>query len=170
MEGFQLWLNLPARDKMSAPWYRDIQGDAIPAFTTAAGVLVRAIAGTSHGVAGAMQRPVTHPLYLDLHFDADARFEQAIAPGHNAFLYVYRGEVNIGADRVPVRRMAILANDRQADGVVLQASAGTRAILIAGQPLGEPIAQHGPFVMNTQQEIYQTIEDFRQGRFGAPTA
>ena len=168
MEGFQLWLNLPARDKMGEPWYRDIQADSIPEFTTDAGVRVRVIAGTSHGVSGAVQRPGTDPLYLDVHFTSDGPFSQAIAPGHNAFVYVYRGELTLGSGQVPVKRMAILANDPQADGVILRASAGTKAIVIAGQPLGEPIAQHGPFVMNTQQEIFQTIEDFRSGRFAAP--
>jgi redox-sensitive bicupin YhaK (pirin superfamily) len=168
MEGFQLWLNLPARDKMGAPWYRDIQDDSIPEFTTAEGVRVRVIAGASHGVTGAMQRDATQPLYLDLHFDAAGSFAQALPAAHNAFVYVYRGELAIGAERVPLKRMAILANGGEADGVVLQAQAGTRAILIAGQPLGEPIAQYGPFVMNTQQEIFQTIDDFRQGRFTAP--
>jgi redox-sensitive bicupin YhaK (pirin superfamily) len=167
MEGFQLWLNLPARDKMGAPWYRDIQSDSIPEFLTPDGVRVRVIAGSSHGVAGAMQREGTQPLYLDLHFDAAARFAQSLPAGHNALVYVYRGSLAIGGEPVPVKRMAILANTQDADGVVLQAQAGTRAILIAGQPLREPIAQYGPFVMNTQQEIYQTIEDFRQGRFTA---
>lgn len=164
MEGFQLWLNLPARDKMGDPWYRDIQADSIPAFT-AGGAHVRVIAGASHGVAGAMQREGTQPLYLDAHFTADGTFSQTLPPGHNAFVYVYRGALQVGAEAVPVKRMAILANDRDADGVVLSATAGTRAILTAGKPLGEPIAQYGPFVMNTQQEIYQTIEDFRNGRF-----
>lgn len=167
MEGFQLWLNLPARDKMGDPWYRDIQADSIPEFTTDEGVTVRVIAGTSHGVAGAVQRPDTDPLYLDVHFTEEGQFAQAIAPGHNAFVYVYRGELTLGSGQIPVKRMAILANEPQADGVVLRASAGTKAILVAGRPLREPIAQHGPFVMNTQQEIFQTIEDFRNGRFAA---
>ena len=167
MEGFQLWLNLPARDKMGDPWYRDIQADSIPEFTTDEGVTVRVIAGTSHGVAGAVQRPDTDPLYLDVHFTEAGQFAQAIAPGHNAFVYVYRGELTLGSGQIPVKRMAILANEPQADGVVLRASAGTKAILVAGRPLREPIAQHGPFVMNTQQEIFQTIEDFRNGRFAA---
>ena len=143
------------------------RGESIPEFTTDAGVTARVIAGSSHGVAGAVQREATAPLYLDLHFGADGRFAQTIPAGHNAFVYVYRGRLKVGTSEVPVKRMAILANDKNADGVVLDASAGTRAILIAGKPLGEPIAQYGPFVMNTQQEIAQTIEDFRNGRFAA---
>ena len=110
MEGFQLWLNLPAKDKMRAPWYRDIQSAEIPEFTTANGVKVRAIAGRSHGVDGAMQREVTEPLYLDLEIPAGASFAQALPPSHNAFVYVYRGGLQIGDTEVPVQRMAILAN------------------------------------------------------------
>ena len=170
MEGFQLWLNLAAKDKMRAPWYRDIQSAEIPEFTTAEGVKVRAIAGRSHGVDGAMQRDVTEPTYLDLELPAGASFAHALPASHNAFVYVYRGALTIGETEVPVQRMAILANRGQtdggeADGVVLKAAQPTRALLIAGKPLGEPIAQYGPFVMNTNDEIFQAVEDFRAGRF-----
>ncbi len=168
MEGFQLWLNLPASDKMRAPWYRDFQADAIPEFTTPEGVTVRAIAGTSHGVAGAMQRDATEPLYLDLHFEQPgASFAQALPPQHNAFVYVYRGALAIGGQALPAQRMAILKNE--GDGVVLAAAgeAPARALLVAGRPLGEPIVQYGPFVMNTQQQIVDAVEDYRAGRFAA---
>ena len=164
MEGFQLWLNLPGKDKMSEPWYRDFGAADLPRFTTAAGVEVTVIAGQSHGTTGAVTREATAPLYLDLHLPAGARFEQSLPPGHNAFVYVYRGELRIGTEQVPVQRMAILANDPQADGVVVEAAGETRALLIAGRPLNEPIAQYGPFVMNTEQEIYQALNDFRDGR------
>jgi quercetin 2,3-dioxygenase len=167
MEGFQLWLNLAAKDKMRAPWYRDIQNAEIPEFTTADGVKVRAIAGRSHGIDGAMQREVTEPLYLDLEIPAGASFAQALPPGHNAFVYVYRGGLQVGGTDVPVQRMAILANDANSDGVVLKAVAATRALLIAGKPLGEPIAQYGPFVMNTNDEIFQAVQDYQAGRFAA---
>lgn len=170
MEGFQLWLNLPAQRKMCEPWYRDIAPDAVPLWQ-GAGVTARVIAGASHGVQGAMQREATEPLYLDVHLAAGARFEQALPATHNAFVYVYRGELDIGGTTVRRQRMAILANTAGSDGVVLQASAdsaggagGARAIVIAGQPLGEPIAQYGPFVMNTQQEIIAAVDDFRAGR------
>ena len=164
MEGFQLWLNLPGRDKMSAPWYRDFKNTELPQFTTPAGVAVTVIAGASHGVTGAVTREATAPLYLDLHLPAGTRFEQALPAGHNAFVYVYRGEVSINGQSVPVQRMAVLANDANTDGVVVEARADVKALLIAGQPLNEPIAQYGPFVMNTQQEIYQALSDFRDGR------
>jgi hypothetical protein len=164
MEGFQLWLNLPANDKMRAPWYRDIASAEIPEFTQD-GVTARVIAGESHGVAGAMQREVTEPLYLDLHFAPGARFEQALPASHNAFVYVYRGSLAIGETQVPAQRMAVLANDAGSDGVVLTAGTEpTRALLIAGKPLNEPIAQYGPFVMNNNEQIFQAVEDFRAGR------
>ena len=169
MEGFQLWLNLAAKDKMRAPWYRDIQSAEIPEFTTAEGVKVRVIAGRSHGVDGAMQREVTEPLYLDLEMPAGASFAQALPPSHNAFVYVYRGGLQIGDTQVPVQRMAILKNKADSDGVVLSASATSRALLIAGKPLGEPIAQYGPFVMNTNDEIFQAVQDYQSGKFAVTT-
>jgi hypothetical protein len=162
MEGFQLWLNLPARDKMSPPWYRDIASVDIPEWQES-GVTARVIAGASHGIAGAVQRESTGALILDVHLAAGASFEQALAPQHNAFVYVYRGTVAIGAQGVTQQHMAILAN--RGDGVHLQAGAqGTRLLLIAGRPLNEPIVQYGPFVMNTKQEILQAVEDFNAGR------
>jgi redox-sensitive bicupin YhaK (pirin superfamily) len=170
MEGFQLWLNLPGRDKMCTPWYRDIQSAEIPEFTTPEGVTVRVIAGHSHGVQGAMARPAdaypTDPLYLDLHFPpGGAVFEQALAAGHNAFTYTYRGSTQVGDSEIPLHRMAILENS--GDGVRLQGLAGevpARALLIAGRPLNEPIAQYGPFVMNTREELMAAVEDFQSGR------
>jgi quercetin 2,3-dioxygenase len=167
MEGFQLWLNLGAKDKMGAPWYRDIQSEEIPEFRTPDGVTVRVIAGTSHGVAGAMQRETTQPLYLDLHFDKGSSFAQNLPATHNAFVYVYRGALRIGDTEVPEQRMAILSSTAGSDGVVLRADGPARALLIAGQPLNEPIAQYGPFVMNTNEEIFQAVEDFRAGRFAS---
>jgi hypothetical protein len=166
MEGFQLWLNLPARDKMMVPWYRDFKAADLPKLTTENGVDVTVIAGDSQGLAGAVTRDATAPLYLDLHLPAGSRFEQLVPAGHNAFVYVYRGEVTIAGQTVPVQRMALLANSPDTDGVVIEASEDAKVLLIAGQPLGEPIAQYGPFVMNTQQEIYQALSDMRDGRFG----
>ena len=167
MAGFQLWLNLSAKDKLRAPWYRDIQSAEIPEFVTPAGVTVRVIAGISHGVAGAMQREITEPLYLDLHLPAGATFAQALPPTFNAFAYVYEGEIGIGERQVPRQRMAILNNDANSDGVLLHAVVPARALLIAGRPLNEPIVQYGPFVMNTQEEILQASSDYREGRLAA---
>ena len=165
MEGFQLWLNLPARDKMCPPWYRDIPAEEVPELRTPAGVAVRVIAGHSHGVAGAMQREASQPLYLDLALPAGAAFEQPLPAQHNAFVYVYRGSLQLGDQAVPTQRMAILANTPDSDGVRLEGGPeGARALLIAGQPLNEPIAQYGPFVMNSNEQIFQAVEDFRAGR------
>lgn len=166
MEGFQLWLNLPARDKMIAPWYRDISSAEIPGFTDEQGVTVRVIAGDSHGLAGAVVREHTQPVYLDIEIPAGQSFKQALPSGHNAFVYVYRGELSVGKTVVPANRMAILDNTNGSDGVVLYAHGpAARALLIAGKPLNEPIAQHGPFVMNTQQQIFEAVADFQNGRF-----
>jgi len=170
MEGFQLWLNLPARDKMSAPWYRDFKNADLPQFVSPQGVAVTVIAGESHGVTGAVTREATAPLYLDLHLPAGSRFEQPLPVGHNAFVYVYRGEVAVAGQAVPVQRMAILANDAQADGVAIEASGDAKVLLIAGRPLGEPVVQYGPFVMNTKEEIYAAVNDYREGRLGETTA
>lgn len=167
MEGFQLWLNLHSSEKMGAPWYRDIQATDLPKVTTAEGVQVTVIAGESQGTPGAVQREKTQPLYLDVHMPADSCFSQPLPATHNAFIYVYRGEVQVGDKTVPAQRMAILANETDSDGVTLTASADAKFLLIAGQPLKEPIVQYGPFVMNSQQEIYQALSDFRDGVLGA---
>ena len=164
MEGFQLWLNLPARSKMIPTWYRDIPRSEIPEYVTPEGVTVRVIAGTSNGVAGAMTREDTEPLYLDIDLPADSIFSTTLPASHNAFVYVYRGELTIGGTQLGESRMAILANTPEADGATLIASGPAKAILVAGKPLGEPIVQHGPFVMNTKEEIYQTINDYNEGR------
>jgi redox-sensitive bicupin YhaK (pirin superfamily) len=168
MEGFQLWLNLPAKSKMQPPWYRDIQGGEVPLWQ-ADGVTARVIAGATgpqgHEVQGAVQREETAVLYLDLQLAPGARFEQGLPADHNAFVVVYRGELLIADTRIAPRRLAILANTPGSDGIALQAGAeGARAILIAGRPLKEPIVQYGPFVMNSQAEIIQAVEDFRAGR------
>ena len=169
MEGFQLWLNLPSTSKMSEPWYRDIPTEEVPRFTLrtdqGAGATVQVIAGSSHGVAGAVQREGTQPIYLDIELPEGAVVEQLLPAGHNAFLYVFRGEVVVEGKAVPQARMAILDNASGADGVRIKAAQDSRLLLIAGRPLNEPIAQYGPFVMNTQAELIQAVEDFRSGQF-----
>jgi redox-sensitive bicupin YhaK (pirin superfamily) len=165
MEGFQLWLNLPAKRKMAEPWYRDIASQEIPEYVTAENVTVRVIAGTSNGVAGVVTREDTEPMYLDIHMPAGASFSTALPATHNAFIYVYRGAVKVGDTLVESHRMGILSNTMEADGVTLTATKDARLILIAGKPLNEPIVQYGPFVMNTQEEIHQAMDDFRNGRF-----
>jgi quercetin 2,3-dioxygenase len=173
MRGFQLWLNLPAREKMKAAWYRDIAAAEIPALALPGGGEIRVIAGTAtvgtHRVTGPVNtadRPLTtDPLYLDLHLPSGARFEHGIAPGYTAFAYAYEGEVTVGdgaAARVLPHQAAGVLGD--GDTAVFTAGAnGARLILLAGKPLREPIVQYGPFVMNTRDEIEQAIRDYQAG-------
>lgn len=167
MAGFQLWVNLAAKDKMQPPAYRDVPPAQVPAFTLADGTAVRVIAGTSHGVTGAVTRPTTEPLVLDIVLPAGVSFDLPVPAGHNAFAYVYGGvAVEIGGSPVASEHMAILRNDAEADGVRLTAPAGGPAaqiLFVAGAPLREPIAQYGPFVMNTVPELHQAVADFQRG-------
>jgi redox-sensitive bicupin YhaK (pirin superfamily) len=167
MEGFQLWLNLAAQDKMQPAGYRDIPSTEVPELNVP-GITVRVIAGSSHGVQGAMRRERTEPLMLDVHLDAGAVFEQPLPVTHNAFVYVYRGVLKIIDRLVETQRMAILANPPGSDGVVLRAlDEPVRALVIAGRPLREPIMQHGPFVMNTREQLLQAVQDYQSGRLVA---
>lgn len=167
MHGFQLWVNLPARDKMTAPDYRDIPAEAIPGYTADNGVAVKVIAGESDGVVGAVRREATAPLYLDIELPPGAAHSVAIPAGHNAFLYVYRGRVDVGerGQRVEARQLAVLSNAPDAASVLLRGAEGARLLLIAGRPLHEPIVQWGPFVMNRREEIEAALADYRDGRF-----
>ncbi|WP_137939128.1 pirin family protein [Chitinivorax sp. B] len=167
MQGFQLWLNLPAKDKMTTPGYRDIAAEQIPEVTRADNVHIKIIAGESHGVAGAVIKADTAPLYLDVSMPAGQVFEQPLPSTHNAFVYVYRGAINIGRQqrKVNAKQMGILDTRADHDGIEIQAAENSGFLLIAGQPLHEPIAQWGPFVMNSRDEVEQAIDDFRAGRF-----
>lgn len=163
MEGFQLWLNLPSNKKMISPWYRDIPSQEIPSYVTPDGVSVRVIAGRSNGVEGAVSRENTEPLYLDIDLPGGSAFHAILPATHNAFVCVYRGEIDIRGKRLAEKRMAVLSN--AGEGAILKAGSPARAILVAGRPLNEPVVQYGPFVMNTREEIYQALSDFREGRF-----
>jgi redox-sensitive bicupin YhaK (pirin superfamily) len=167
MEGFQLWLNLPASHKMQAPWYRDFKAAELPRLRTPEGAAVTVIAGQCQGIAGAVEREFTEPLYLDIELQAGTSFEQPLPDSHNAFLYVYRGQIEVAGTSVPAQKMAILANEPGRDGVALKSEQGSRLLLIAGRPLREPIAQYGPFVMNSRDEIYQAMADYQSGRLAA---
>ena len=171
MAGFQLWVNLAARDKMQPPAYRDIPPDDVPVVLLAGGVGVRVIAGEALGVRGAVTRPTTEPIVLDIVLPAGRSFDAVLPAGHNAFVYVYGGGVvavgDGGSARVESERLAVLSNDPATDGVRLQAETDARVLLVAGAPLNEPIAQHGPFVMNTAAEIRQAVEDFHRGALAA---
>lgn len=167
MEGFQLWLNLPASRKMQAPWYRDFKAGELPRTYTPTGAQVTVIAGQCNGTSGAVQREGTEPLYLDIELQPGTAFEQPLPPTHNAFIYVYRGQVMVAGQTVTSQKMAVLGNDPNSDGVCIQADGPSRLLLIAGRPLGEPIVQHGPFVMNSREEIYQAMADYQAGRLAA---
>lgn len=161
MAGFQLWVNLPAANKMDDPWYKDIPAEQIPVATTDQGIKIKVLAGQSHGVTGAVTRPHTQPLVLDVHLPANTDFTQEIPRLHNAFIVVYEGEAHISDQALKLNHIAILNND--ADQVRISSSAGAKLLLVAGQPLNEPIAQYGPFVMNTQDELHQAVEDYNNG-------
>jgi len=170
MSGFQLWVNLAGTDKMITPSYSDIPSAGIPEVSPQDGVQVRVLAGEAFGVKGAVQRPTTAPLYLDVQIAAGQTLALPIPASHNAFLYVYEGQLQVGSQEQAARtadagRMAILSNPVDAAGVQLQAVSASRFLLVAGAPLNEPIAQWGPFVMNTREQVEQAIDDFRAGRF-----
>lgn len=166
MQGFQLWINLAASNKMDAPWYQDYQAHDLPRFNTEQGAEVLVIAGHSHGVKGAVQRPVTEPLILDIQLKAGATFSQSIAADFNAFVQVYKGSIKLENGQVKAQQLAILAAPNKADGIAFTAESDSSILLVAGKPLNEPIEQYGPFVMNSKEQIYQAVHDFRNGLFG----
>jgi redox-sensitive bicupin YhaK (pirin superfamily) len=166
MWGFQLWVNLPARNKLRAPRYQDIPPAAIPDIAVDGG-RVRVIAGAWGEVQGPVRDIDAAPLYLDVHLDAGRTLAVPVPRGHAAFVYCYGGSVAIGEACAPTRlerrRLAVLDDG---DDVRLAAGAdGARALLVAGRPFGEPVARYGPFVMNTREEIMAAIDDLRSGRF-----
>jgi redox-sensitive bicupin YhaK (pirin superfamily) len=162
MWGFQLWVNLPAKDKMTAPRYQDIAPERIPQVELAGGACVRVIAGEFNGVTGPVQAPTTEPLYLDILLPDGASLEAATPFGHNAFVYVYEGEMRCGDEVVTRGELAVLSAGSY---VELAAGKKARAILVAGRPLNEPVARHGPFVMNTPEQIRDAFMDYQSGRF-----
>lgn len=164
MRGFQLWVNLPAKDKMCEPHYQDFAPDQVPEVRREDGVKVRVVAGTYQGTQGAVQGIAADPTYLDVTLPAGAAFEHAIARGHTAFAYVFEGAAEVGGVRVESGQLAVLG---EGERVAARAPAETpaRFILVAGKPLNEPMARWGPFVMNTREEILQAVDDYQAGRF-----
>lgn len=165
MWGFQLWVNLPARDKMTAPRYQDIQADRIPEVDLGSGVSVRVIAGKIGDAEGPVKAIATEPVYLDIRLEPGASYTAELPAGHNAFAYVYAGDAKIGSSGMRIARgeLAMLTHGTKVP-VAAAGDAGARLILVAGQPLGEPVARYGPFVMNTAEEIHQAFADYRAGR------
>lgn len=167
MRGFQLWVNLPAKDKMTTPRYQDIPPDRIPVVDAGNGAEVVAIAGRVRGVDGAVDTGDTEPTYLDVHLAPGGRFDQPVPADHNAVVYVYEGRATIG-DRPQAQSLAKgqLGILHDGDGIRVAADgAPARLLVLAGKPIGEPIARHGPFVMNTQAELRQAVDDYMAGRF-----
>jgi redox-sensitive bicupin YhaK (pirin superfamily) len=169
MDGFQLWVNLPARDKMTKPRYQDVRSDRIPQFTSDDGALIRLIAGNVGDVSGPVKEIAADPIYMDVTVPPRSTFRQAIQKGHNAFAYVFDGRGFFGgsskdkAARLENPSLAILS-----DGDLLNVYTGNdpvRFLLVSGEPLNEPVARYGPFVMNTKQEIEQALDDLRRGTF-----
>ena len=167
MRGFQLWVNLPAKDKMTDPRYQEFPPAELPVVSPAAGVTVKLIAGEVDGVRGPISQPATDPVYLDVELAPGAQWRYPLPPGHNAFAYAFEGALSLGegedARPLSAQEMAVLGGG---EVLTLQAGeAGARLIVVAGRPLREPVVRHGPFVMNTRQEIMQAFVDFQEGRF-----
>ena len=164
MWGFQLWVNLPAKDKMTAPRYQDIAPGRIPLVEPAPGVQARVIAGRLGEAIGPVQGVATEPLYLDITLGAGARFELDLPAGHHAFAYVFEGEsAEVGGEPLSRGELGVLS---EGDRLTLGAGANAaRLLVVAGRPLNETVARYGPFVMNTPAQIHEAIADFRAGRF-----
>jgi len=169
LEGFQLWINLPASHKMDMAAYQEYPAEQIPLESREGGIEMRVITGvTSHGTKGPVVQPLTEPLYLDVRVPASQEFFEEITESHNAFFYVIHGSVGIENED---DNTVWLARDDLAvltHGEVVKLRAGQEAarfLLVAGKPLREPVARGGPFVMNTKEEILQAFEDYRQGKF-----
>ncbi|MEH6482809.1 MULTISPECIES: pirin family protein [Pseudomonas] len=170
MRGFQLWLNLPGKDKMNPADYRDIPAKNIPRITTEAGVEAVVIAGTLRTAnieqAGAVQRAHTEPQLFDLALPAGSHIAPLLADGIRPMLYVYSGEIELQGTPNRSVRAGNLVRLSDSGSLTIHSESGARVLLIAGKPLGEPIVQYGPFVMNSREEIEQAMRDFRDGVFG----
>jgi len=165
MRGFQLWVNLPASDKMTDPRYQDIAANDIPEVTIDDGVRVRVLSGQFNDVTGPVAGVAVQPLYLDIELPASASVSPALPENHTAFLFVFEGSLVAGETTKNVQKheLAVLGSGK--DVPLTAGNEGARAILVAGRPLGEPVARYGPFVMNTPEEIQQAFADFSAGRF-----
>lgn len=161
MRGFQLWINLPAREKMSAPAYQEFSAAAIQEVALD-GARTRVLAGELNGMRGVIDDPSTDVRYFDVTLAADARFSLPLSDTHNAFVYVFEGSARLAGEALATHTLAVLG---AGDTVAVEAGpAGARFILVAGRPIGEPIVQYGPFVMNTRPEIEQAFADYQAGR------
>jgi redox-sensitive bicupin YhaK (pirin superfamily) len=164
MWGFQLWVNLPAKDKMIEPRYQDISPERIPSVQPVEGVTVKVIAGELAGVTGPVAGIVTAPIYLDIALQAGAGIEIPLPENHSAFAYVFDGDdALVAGEQLSRSELAVLSKGSSVS--VTGGNAPARVLLVAGQPLKEPVARYGPFVMNTMEQIHEAIADFRSGKF-----
>lgn len=162
--GFQLWVNLPATEKMTTPRYQEFEADDIPVEQRHDGTRVKVIAGTTiEGTRGAVTDIAAKPVYMDIHLQQAKVFEEVIAYDHNAFIYVISGEIQINKENLVAETLVTLS---QGDRVLVTAAQDSRFLLVAGKPFNEPVARGGPFVMNTDEEIHQAYNDYRSGQFG----
>ncbi|MFC6670237.1 pirin family protein [Marinobacterium aestuariivivens] len=161
MWGFQLWINLPAAEKMQPARYRDLAPGDIAEATDGQGVLRRIIAGESLGVRGPVGGISVDPLMVDLRMPAGTTLEHPVAAGHQAFVYVYRGAVRLGGEPLQAGELGVLSDG---DGIHLSAAEDSGVLLLAARPIGEPVVQYGPFVMNSSEEIEQALRDYRDDR------
>ena len=164
--GFQLWVNLPAQQKMSAPRYQNIHAKEIPMVERDGGATIRVIAGIIDGIRGPITGIIAEPTYFDVALASGGSLALPIPRGHSAFAYLFEGEARFGADNaVPVTAPKLIV---WSDGDSIEVHADkkpARFLLVSGEPLNEPIARYGPFVMNTQAEIQQTLRDLQEGTF-----
>lgn len=160
--GLQLWVNLPAREKMRAPRYQDVERSRIPEIS-GAGHAVRVVAGRAFGEVGPVEGIATAPSFLDVTLGHDGAFEHELPLGHRAFVYLLSGDARVGASRTPITERTLAALG-PGDGVVLQGRSGARALIVSAAPIEEPVARRGPFVMNTEEELQRAFEDYRAGR------
>ena len=166
MRGFQLWVNLPAREKMSEPKYQEFNAEEIPVVGLPDGSQIKVIAGQIGDIVGPVKQPATDPLYFDIALKAGQSFEHPLPEAHNAFVYVYEGSLNLVVDaQKHLVKTSELISLTKGDYVRFEANEDTRLIFVAGKPINEPVARYGPFVMNTQAEIHQAIADFQAGKF-----
>ena len=167
MWGFQLWVNLPAEKKMTAPRYQDIPAEQVPEIRVAQGITARLIAGSLGGTSGPISGIATDPLYLDVYLQAGSCAGLDVPPTHNAFIYVYDGEIEAGkapANRIDKGKIALF-NRGGGDCIPVKAARDARMLLVAGRPLDEPVARWGPFVMNSEAELREAVSDYQSGRF-----
>lgn len=168
LSGVQLWVNLPASHKMSAPQYQEMNKDIIPKEVRGDGCFLKVIAGeTKQGTQGVINNDLVNPIYWDIHLTKKAQFNDEIPAGHNAFIYMVEGSVDINTTRISQGQLAVL--DKEGKQIAVMTESSARFLLIAGKPLNEPVARGGPFVMNTHEEIQQAFADYESGTLAGTT-